>query len=186
MKYKKTQIQTGEIVGLFICNQANSLESEAVLSIEVNETGIIGDKHQGVMRKSGGREMADYPRGTIIRNNRQWSAISEEELAIIAQNMKLLNLKPEWLGANIVVKGISNFTQLPPMSKLIINDSVVLINYYENFPCYGPHQRIVHHIGYEPDVGFVKAGLQKRGLVGWIEKAGIIMIGDKIEVLIPA
>jgi hypothetical protein len=185
MQYKKSKTQTGEIVGLYICNQANSLESEAVLSVEVNETGIIGDKHQGVMRKSGGREMADYPRGTLIRNNRQWSAVSEEELAVIAQNMNLPNLKPEWLGANIVVKGIPNFTQLAPMTKFIINDSTVLINYYENFPCMGPHKRIVHNIGFEPEVGFVKAGLQKRGLVGWVEKSGIIKVGDKIEVLMP-
>ena len=64
-------------------------------------------------------------------------------------------------------------------------DKVVLIVYGDNKPCKIAHQKIVDYLGFEPTVGFVQAAYGQRGLVGWIEKAGSIIVGDKVVVSIP-
>ena len=92
MKYNKKAFYEGEVVGVYLSQMKNSLESQALSSIEANETGIVGDKHIGVMMKSDARQTATYTRGTLIRNNRQWSAVSVEELAEVAQKMGLISV----------------------------------------------------------------------------------------------
>lgn len=189
MQYKKGIFYEGEIVGVYRSEMKNTLESAALNTIEVDEKGIVGDKHNGILMKSDARQTAQYTRGTVIRNNRQWSAVSVEELVEVSMKMGIEEIKPEWLGANLLIKGIPNLTKLPPLSMIIIRpdskDKTVLINYFENFPCAGPQKKIIERIGFEPNMGFVPAAMGKRGLVGWVEKSGKISVGDSVKVLIP-
>ena len=189
MKFIKNKNWVGEITAILRSETKGTLESTAYDTIEFADAGVVGDKHFGFTIKSTGREMSLYPRGTLIRNNRQWSAISEEELADIAMKMGVKTVKPEWIGANLVIKGIPNFTKLPPLSMLTIRpdapDKVVLMIYGENKPCKSSHDKIVEKLGFEPTVGFVPAAMGQRGLVGWIEKAGHVVVGDKFLVSIP-
>ena len=189
MKFIKNKNWVGEITAILRSETKGTLESTAYDTIEFADAGVVGDKHFGFIIKSTGREMSLYPRGTLIRNNRQWSAISEEELADIAMKMGVKTVKPEWIGANLVIKGIPNFTKLPPLSMLTIRpdapDKVVLMIYGENKPCKSSHDKIVEKLGFEPTVGFVPAAMGQRGLVGWIEKAGHVVVGDKFLVSIP-
>ena len=102
--------------------------------------------------------------------------------------MGISTIKPEWIGANLLIKGIPNLTKLPPLSMLTIRpdskDKVVLMVYGDNKPCKIAHQKIVEYLGFEPTVGFVQAAYGQRGLVGWIEKAGSFAVGDKVVVSI--
>ena len=190
MKFNKKYALEGTITGLFRCETPKSCESTAYPQLEFTAEGIIGDKHIGTFCASGVRETGIYKKGTLIRNNRQWSAISEEELSDISEKMQLPNLKAEWLGTNIVIKGIPNFSKLPPLSIIIIrpddSDFVSLINYNENEPCTVIHRKVIELVGSEPSVGFIAAAYGRRGLVGWVERGGMVHVGDKVKVLIPS
>ncbi len=188
MKFIKKTEWVGEIIAVLRSETKGSLHSTAYETLEFADGGVVGDKHFGFTMKSSVRELSQYPRGTVIRNNRQWSAVSEEELADIASKMGVSAIKPEWIGANLLIKGIPNLTKLPPLSMLTIRpdskDRVVLIVCGDNKPCKIAHQKIVEYLGFEPTVGFVQAAFGQRGLVGWIEKAGNISVGDKAIVSI--
>ncbi len=189
MKFNKKHAWIGEITAVLRAEKKGTLESIAYHTLEFADGGIVDDKHFGFTTKSTVRELSLYPRGTIIRNNRQWSAVSEEELNGISAKMGIDNIHSGWIGANLLVKGIPNFTQLPPLSMLTIRpdaaDKVVLMVYGDNKPCKFAHEKIVEKLGIEPSQSFVKAALGQRGLVGWIEKGGKISVGDTIAVTLP-
>ena len=56
--------------------------------LDLTYEGIPGDLHSGLYRTSGAREPW-YPRGTPMRNERQLSILSEDELAEVAHAMNV-------------------------------------------------------------------------------------------------
>jgi len=160
--------------------------SEARNEIEAVIEGLVGDRHFGITKPSGVRERI-YRRGTTIRNNRQFSATSAEELGTIAKALGLEELRPEWLGANLSLQGLPDLTHLPPLSRLVFPSGAVLLVYGENLPCKLPGEVIQHLYpeipGLEPH--FVKEAFGKRGVVGWIEVPGVIKLGDPVSVRLP-
>lgn len=184
MEYQLAHI--GKIVGLYTTPHADDFVTELRDRLEFSGEGIPNDRHAGFMRLSGGREKKQYPKGTEIRNNRQWSAVSVEEMAEVAKSMGLEKVHPEWLGANLLVSGIPHWSDIPPMALLKIfqadAEGSVLVNYGQNKPCLHPHKAMETALGQKLDVPFTKAAVQTRGLVGWVEKPGIAYVGDRLEV----
>ena len=82
------------------------LSTEKVDSVPVSYAGFEGDGHAGLTRKSCVRVRAQYKEGTEIRNTRQISIVSSEDLAQIADTMGIPEVAPEWIGANLCVSGI--------------------------------------------------------------------------------
>lgn len=153
--------------------------------LEFTHEGIRGDRHHGFMKLSGGREKRLYEEKTLISNLRQWSAVSQEELNQIAAGMGLPYVRPEWLGANLLVEGCSDFTQLPPLTRLVFERSgLTLLVYKENMPCDGPmkvmREQASEVVSEEAAKRFGKASIHKRGLVGLVEcqGSGIIRPGN--------
>ena len=101
----------GEIRGLFKA-EGNDFQTAAVNSLPLSFEGIPGDFHAGYTRRSGAREPW-YERGTEMRNERQLSLLSEEELRVVARRLEIPELKSEWIGGNILIAGIPNLTKLP-------------------------------------------------------------------------
>ncbi len=99
--------------------------SEEVTSLPLSFGGIAGDFHEGFTRKSGGREPW-YKRGTEMRNERQLSILSEEELCDIATNMKLYVVEAGWIGASLVFEGIPNLSYLPPRTLIMFENGTTL------------------------------------------------------------
>lgn len=145
--------------------------------------GIPGDIHSGLTRKSGGREPW-YKRGTVMRNERQLSLLSVEELAEIAAALRLDHLPAEWIGANLVVSGVPHFTLLPPRTQLMFPSGATIRIDGDNAPCRQAGRALVRHVPDRPDLefGFVKAAMDRRGLVGWVEREGVIRPGDTIQI----
>ena len=86
--------------------------------IEVNFEGIVGDRHAGPSRKTWAGERE--PDGARVRNERQWSAISREELEYISERLDLTEtLTASTLGCNLCVEGVEEFSLLPPRSRLV-------------------------------------------------------------------
>ncbi len=160
------------------------LEKHEARQLDLLFSGIAGDAHSGLTRKSDVRTLKQYPRNTDIRNVRQLTLVSEEELADIAVAMGVPEAKAEWLGANLVTKGIPDLTLLPPSTRLQFPSGATLVVDMENHPCRQVADVIsAHHP--EPQQGFVKAAMNKRGLTAWVEREGIINMGDAIVLWIP-
>ena len=89
----------GTVLKVMLGLEASSLVTTAQTQVKVTFAGLEGDRHAGLTYKSDSRT-PHYRRGTEIRNVRQVSMISVEELQEIARRMDLPALEPEWLGAN--------------------------------------------------------------------------------------
>ena len=160
------------------------LSSSRVASVEVSYAGLAGESHSGLVRSSCVRVRHQYTQGTEIRNTRQISIVSIEELAVIADNMGVAELKPEWLGANLLVSGIPNFSQIPPSTRMIFAGGASLVVDLENSPCKYPGEIIERH---HPGFGklFAKAAVGHRGVTAWVEREGHINTSDAISLYIP-
>ena len=148
--------------------------------------GIAGDKHHGPTRKA--FEVDWQPAGTVRRNERQWSAVSVEELAHITERLALTEpLSPDTLGANLCVEGIPEFSLLPKGTKLLFPSGAVLLVEEYNPPCGDMGSQIVaKHVTRSGEsltaTAWLRPATGRRGLVGIVDVPGVIMAGDKVEV----
>jgi hypothetical protein len=173
-----------EVRFLGINIDGDDLSTSSVDQIDVDYSGFVGDSHSGLTRSACVRVVSQYPKGTEIRNTRQISALCTEELHLIANAMQIDSLSPAWLGANLVLEGLPDFSKLPPSSRLIAANGTSLVVDMENAPCRFPGEIIEQHA---PGFGslFPKAAVNKRGLTLWVERTGSLVIGDKLTLHIP-
>jgi hypothetical protein len=178
----KTRKLTATLVATYAA-LGKDFVSAAVPELSLTFEGIPGDVHAGLTRRSGGREPW-YPRGTVIRNERQVSILSVEELAEIGRGLALEPFRPEWIGANLVLDGVPALTQLPPRTQLMFPSGATIRIDGDNNPCRHAGRAIVRHVPDRPDLefGFVKAAKGRRGLVGWVEREGVIRPGDPVSI----
>jgi hypothetical protein len=148
--------------------------------------GLRGERHRGFARAADAR-VPWYRRGTPIRNSRQVSLVSVEDLAAIAAGLDVPEVKPEWLGANVVVEGVADFSMLPRGSRIMFPGGAAVAVEEQNVPCRGPGRVIA--AAYPDRSGiefaFVRTARRLRGLVGWVERAGVASEGDNVDVRIP-
>jgi len=174
----------GTIVALLVNADGETLESTALERVEVDWGGFVGEVHGGLTRRSCSRVQRLYPKGTEIRNTRQVSALGAEELDAIARELGLDELEPGWLGANLVVKGLPDFTHLPPSSRLVATNGTALVIDMENAPCRFPAEIIERH---RPGHGaeFPKVAQGRRGVTLWVERPGTLALGDELTLHVP-
>ncbi|WP_457645295.1 MOSC domain-containing protein [Profundibacter sp.] len=165
-------------------DRKDTLCSVPVPEMELTLAGCAGESHAGLTRPSCSRVVGLYPRGTEVRNTRQLSIMSAEELARIAAKMGIEAVDPAWLGLSMVVEGIPDFTLIPPSSRLQVGDGATLTVDMENRPCVLPGPVINRHF---PDKGklFKPAAKNLRGVTAWVERAGLLRVGDRIILHIP-
>jgi hypothetical protein len=176
---------TGTIVWLGrVASRKSTLRSESVDRLEVGFDGPEGEAHGGLNRVSCSRVLAQYPRGTEIRNVRQMSIVSAEELAGICEKMGMRALGPELLGASMVIKGIPDFTHVPPSSRLQSHLGTTLVVDMENRSCALPSKEIDFET---PGRGqaFMAAAKGRRGVTAWVERPGVLRVGDQVRVHVP-
>jgi hypothetical protein len=167
-----------------VADRASSLAAEPLSEVAVSYAGIAGEEHAGLTRPSCSRVVAQYPKGTEIRNVRQFSVLSVEELAAIAAKMGVARIDPAWVGASLVVEGIPDFSHVPPSSRLQGPDGVALVVDMENRPCHLPAKVIDAHL---PGVGgrFKTAANGRRGVTAWVEREGVLRLGEMLRLHIP-
>ena len=165
-------------------NRDAKLESDALPEIMALFSGPAGEAHGGLTRPSCSRVLGQYPRHTPIRNTRQFSIVSAEELASIAADMGLQALDPDLVGASMVIAGIADFSHLPPSSRLQSASGATLVVDMENRPCTLPARPIeTCHPGF--GAKFKPAALHRRGITAWVEREGLMRVGDAIRLHIP-
>lgn len=178
-----SEMMQGKVTTVLVSPPDSGLPAETIDQVEVTWEGFAGDKHAGLTMKAG-RGQAPYPKGAEVRNVRQISLVSEEELAEIAANLDVPAIEPAWVGANLLVSGIPDLTQLPAGSRLYFENGVGLVIEGTNQPCTTAGGGVQAHFPNREDIAgaFPKAAVGKRGLVGWVEKPGTITVGEALQV----
>ncbi|SCW35399.1 MOSC domain-containing protein [Ancylobacter rudongensis] len=160
--------------------------THAAEQLVVTLEGILGDRHAGFSRAADSR-VPWYPRGTPLRNTRQISLVATDELAEIARRLGLTQIAPEWIGANLVIEGVPRLTGLPPGTRLHFEGGAALVVEGENAPCRHAGAAIAAQTGQGgAELGFAKVAKGLRGLVAWVERAGTLSSGSKVELRVPA
>ena len=158
-------------------------------SIIVELDGVVGDRHRSYERQAwAGNDK--QPEGTVRRNERQWSAVSVEELAEIAKAMDLVEpLTAAAIGANLCFEGIPELSRLPRGTTMRFPSGAEL--QVENFnpPCLDMGTKLAETMKTQSgkrleNTVFSKASMLNRGLVGVVEVAGMIKAGDEVEVTV--
>lgn len=177
---------TARIVWLgAVTSQKDNIRSAPQSEILATYAGQDGAVHAGLTRPSCVRVRDMYKEGTEIRNVRQFSIVSSEELALIAADLGLQSIKPEWLGASIVVEGIDDFSHVPPSSRLQTEAGTALVIDMQNFPCGYPGREIEKD---HPGQGrrFAKVAQGRRGVTTWVEREGPLRVGEALRLHVPS
>jgi hypothetical protein len=169
---------SASIAAVFSTPEPGHFRTRAVASLQVDLQGIPGDRHYGFTRKAGAREKW-YPAGAPMRSGRQLTIVSVEDLVDIAAAMAVPQVRPEWIGANILIQGVANFTNIPWGSRLFCGDGASLVNEGDNVPCRFAGREVAAHYPEREglDLLFVKAAKNLRGIVATVEQAGSIIPG---------
>ncbi len=177
--YSGTVVWLGRVL-----DRADSLRATAVDEFYASFTGVEGEDHSGLTRASCSRVTSQYVLDTEIRNTRQFSIVSAEELAKIAEKTGLERIEPDWLGVSIVISGIPDFTFVPPSSRLQMPSGATLTVDMENRPCQLPAKVIEEDA---PGYGkaFKPAAANLRGVTAWVECEGAIKVGDRVTLHVP-
>jgi len=157
-------------------------------TIQVELDGVVGDRHQSYDRSTWQGDK--QPEGTNRRNERQWSAVSVEELAEIRDAMDLSEpLTATRLGANLCLTGLQELSRLPKGTLLKFPSGAELMVEEYNPPCQDMGKKLASLYtkrSGEPlsSTAFSKAAKLKRGVVGVVEVAGTISAGDEVTVVL--
>ncbi|MGI9219413.1 MAG: MOSC domain-containing protein [Woeseiaceae bacterium] len=177
---------TAKVVSVYSGSNKDS-SKDAQPNIQAELDGIVGDAHRSFERKAwaGGDKQAE---GTVRRNERQWSAVSAEELAEISAELGLTeDISAACVGANLCFSGISQLSRLPKGTVLKFPSGAELIVVEYNPPCGYMGEKIASLYSTnsgEPlsNTAFSKAAKLTRGIVGVVDVAGAISAGDDVTV----
>ncbi|MEM7043762.1 MAG: sulfurase [Pseudomonadota bacterium] len=176
----------GRVEGIFVNREGGDSSAFAgVDRLQATFAGLEGDAYASLTRPACVRTKRQYTPGTNIRNVRQITIVSAEELELIGEAMDLPEpVHPTWMRANLVVSGLPDFTRIPPSSRLILEGGASLVVDMENEACSFPGDLIdrVH-----PGRGkfFVKAAWGRRGVTAWVEREGDLWKGADVTLHIP-
>jgi hypothetical protein len=185
MKKFLGKILKGKVASLHL-GDSEGLGKNARDSLMAEIGGFVGDRHAGPSR--GTYEGEWGPKGTIRRNERQWSAVSIEELSTISERLDLSEpLTPDFVGANLCIEGIDELSLLPKGTKLLFPSGAVLLVEEYNPPCADMGALIVESFSSnsgEPLTAqsWLRPAAGRRGVVGVIDLPGEINSGDEVEV----
>ena len=160
------------------------LVSERQPEVKVTLEGFDGDRHAGFTMPATGHTPR-YPRGTVLRNTRQVSVVSAEELSEVAGALGVEAIRPEWVGANLALAGVPGLTALPPGTRLAVGEEAVFVVEGPNAPCVYPGKAIQSRLTSVSASDFPKVARGRRGVTAWVERPGRVAEGDQVRVVTP-
>ena len=176
----------GNVVSVFV-GAGGTLGKCSESRLEFAFDGIVGDRHRGLTRKAW--ELTDkQPGGTERRNERQWSAVAQEDLDQVSEALSLnAPLSAGDVAVNLSISGVADFSRLPRGTTLVFEGGVVLMVEEYNPPC----ARMSKHLSETlttgsgdplPEDAFIGASKFSRGLVGVVEVPGFVSPGERVTV----
>lgn len=179
------KILSAKVIAVYLGPEGD-ISKESAKSLVAELDGFKDDRHKSYSREAWRGDKQSE--GTIRRNERQWSAVSVEELAEIQQKMDLREpLTAASLGANICLSGVPHLSRLPKGTTLRFPSGAELEVSEYNTPCLEMGQKIksIHTTNSGqpiPASAFSKAAKYCRGVVGVVEVAGRINAGDDVTI----
>lgn len=174
-----------QALGLSPAARKGLIKAERVARLDLSLEGATLDVHSGWSRSACVRVKELHPKGVLIRNERQLTLVSAEELTLIADRLRLDALDERWLGANICVKGIPDLSHLPPGSRLQAPSGATLVVDLQNHPC-SVVSRTINEAQPGQGSGFKAQAEGLRGVTLMVERAGALVVGDSLQLFIPA
>jgi len=180
---------TGLVDSVYLGTSEETLSKQPRDSLNAQLDGLVGDRHGSIEREAWGAGDKQVE-GVIRRNERQWSAVSVEELAAIAKAMDLTEpLSAASLGANLCLSGVPELSRLPKGSILKFPSGAELMVEEYNPPCLDMGKKLASIHSTQSgkaihDTAFSQAAQYTRGLVGVVEVPGMINAGDRVEVTV--
>ena len=179
----------GQVDSVYLGTSEETLSKQPCDCLDAQLDGLVGDRHGSFEREAwgAGDKQAE---GVIRRNERQWSAVSVEELTAITQAMDLAEpLTAASLGANLCLSGVPRLSRLPKGSILKFPSGAELMVEEYNPPCLDMGKKLASIHSTQSgktihDTAFSQAAQYTRGLVGVVEVPGIINAGDSVEVTV--
>lgn len=171
-------------IGVVTTQDRKALLGEARASVDLTFAGMAGSVHGGRTRASCSRVVAQHPKGTEIGNERQLSIVSAEELEQIAARMGVEALDPARLGASVVIRGIPDFSHVPPSARLQAPSGATLVIDMQNRPCHLP-ARSIESIAPGKGKAFKPAAEGLRGVTAWVQREGALTVGDRLRLHLP-
>ena len=164
----------------------DNLSKDASASIHLELDGVVGDRHRSHSRETWAGDK--QKEGTVRRNERQWSAVSIEELEEISAAMDLVEpLAAGRIGANLCIEGIDQLSRLPKGTTLEFPSGAVLVVEEYNPPCHDMGTLLAEECATKSgdklsSTAFSKAAKLTRGVVGVVDVPGTISAGDVVTV----
>lgn len=168
-----------------VADRDAALASAPSDTMRLTFAGPVGEDHGGLTRPSCSRVVTQYKRGTDIRNTRQLCVMSAEEMATIAEGIGVDRFDPRWAGANVVLSGIPDFSHIPPSSRLQNEATGATITVdMLNHPCHLPAP-VIEQDAPGHGKAFKNAAQGRRGVTAWVEREGLMRVGDPVRLHIP-
>ena len=178
----------GKIDSLFLGVIEEELIKRSVKQLEFRLDGVISDRHAGFERvtwEGDDKQVAN----TLRRNERQWSAVSSEELDEISEKMNLrVPLNAGDIGANFCVSGANNFSILSKGTIFKFDSGVEFIVVESDPHCLAMSKNLAQKIWDKngnvlDETLFLQVAKYLRGLVGVVEVPGIIHKNDEFLII---
>src|SRR5262245_4325930 len=122
-----------KVTGTFVA-PFDHFVTRATEELRLGFEGIAADFNAGYARRSGGRGPR-YPAATDISIERQLTRVAADELAAIADGLGIAEVKPEWIGALLLIEGVPRLSMLPSGTMLFFRGGVTLKVDAQNGPC---------------------------------------------------
>ena len=176
----------GRVASAFL-GAPGTLRKDNQASLEFAFDGIVGDRHRGLTRNAWA--LTDkQPEGTERRNERQWSAVAQEDLDVVSEKLNLVApLAAGDVAVNLSIEGVPDFSRLPRGTTLTFAGGVVLMVEEYNPPC----SRMSHFVAEQyptrngdplADTDCIEASKFCQGLVGVVEVPGTVSVGESVTV----
>jgi hypothetical protein len=179
---------TAQLKALLAPDPDNRTDStpQRVENLGFDLEGILHERHRGWTRAADGR-VPYLKRGVTMRNSRQVSIVSVEELSAVAARLGLTQCLPQWLHANMVFEGLPQLSFLPRGTKLMFEGGLVLTVEDQNPPC---PKTAASLAAANPDradlkVRFVASANRLRGIVACVEHPGRAVVGATVTARLP-
>ncbi len=172
------------------------LNGSAVETIHFDHEGPRGDSHYGFTRTLSGHDSqylktSNLAKGDSVFNWRSWTGLSLEEIRKVEEGLGC-NIPSGCLLENLIFEGIPIFSHLPNTSRLVFpkreGSQAILAIWGQNEPCSKVGKRLQDLHPDRPNLAtnFVTAAQQRRGVMGFVISAGIVHLGDQVDVYLPA
>jgi MOSC domain-containing protein YiiM len=174
----------GRVASVFLAYRRESTARE-VREVNLTWVGVRGDRHASAQRAADARTPW-HPKGCQIANTRHVSIVSLEECAELAALLGLPNITPDLLSANIACTAVAGLSSLPPSSRLQFPSGATIYVTDPNEPCRKAGRALAKAYNRSDlELAFPRIACGRRGVVGIVERQGLVHAGDEFRVIRP-